>query len=62
MKRFVAVFVCAVFAVGVLAIPSVAGAATTIKFGHIAPPFHGQSKGIDAFAEYVKEKTKCSVA
>lgn len=29
----------------------------SVKFGHVAPPFHGQSKGIDAFAAYVKEKT-----
>jgi len=29
-----------------------------IKFGHVAPPFLGQSKGVDAFAAYVKEKTK----
>ncbi len=28
-----------------------------VKFGHVAPPFHGQAKGIDAFAAYVKEKT-----
>lgn len=28
-----------------------------VKFGHVAPPFHGQSKGVDAFAGYVKEKT-----
>ncbi len=28
-----------------------------LKFGHVAPPFHGQSKGADAFADYVKEKT-----
>ncbi len=28
-----------------------------IKFGHVAPPFHGQSQGVDAFAAYVKEKT-----
>jgi tripartite ATP-independent transporter DctP family solute receptor len=58
MKKLVVVLLCAVFAVGTLAIPSVGGAAMTIKFGHIAPPFHGQSKGIDKFAEYVKEKTK----
>ena len=32
--------------------------ADTIKFGHVAPPFHGQAKGVDAFAAYVKEKTK----
>jgi tripartite ATP-independent transporter DctP family solute receptor len=29
----------------------------TIKFGHVAPPFHGQAQGVDAFAAYVKEKT-----
>ncbi len=29
----------------------------TVKFGHVAPPFHGQAKGVDAFAAYVKEKT-----
>jgi tripartite ATP-independent transporter DctP family solute receptor len=29
----------------------------TIKFGHVAPPFHGQSIGVDAFAKYVAEKT-----
>jgi len=32
-------------------------AADNIKFGHVAPPFHGQSKGADAFAAYVKDKT-----
>ncbi len=32
-------------------------AADNIKFGHVAPPFHGQSKGVEAFAAYVKEKT-----
>ncbi|MFO7984367.1 MAG: TRAP transporter substrate-binding protein DctP [Desulfatiglandaceae bacterium] len=35
----------------------IAGAEMTIKYGHVAPPFHGQSKGADAFAQYVKEKT-----
>ncbi len=33
------------------------GFADNIKFGHVAPPFHGQAKGIDAFAAYVKDKT-----
>lgn len=28
-----------------------------VKFGHVGPIFHGQTKGIDAFAAYVKEKT-----
>ncbi len=32
--------------------------ADKVKFGHVAPPFHGQAKGVDAFAAYVKEKTK----
>ena len=32
-------------------------AEAAVKFGHVAPPFHGQSKGADAFAAYVKEKT-----
>ncbi len=32
------------------------GFADTVKFGHVAPPFHGQAKGVDAFAGYVKEK------
>ena len=30
----------------------------TIKYGHVAPPFHGQCKGVDAFAAYVLDKTK----
>jgi len=28
-----------------------------IKFGHVAPPFHGQHQGTLAFAKYVAEKT-----
>ncbi len=35
----------------------IAGPAAKVKLGHVAPPFHGQSKGVDAFAAYVKEKT-----
>ncbi|MEJ2662363.1 MAG: DctP family TRAP transporter solute-binding subunit [Desulfobacteraceae bacterium] len=38
-------------------LPVSALAGGKIKFGHVAPPFHGQSKGVDAFAKYVKEKT-----
>ena len=29
-----------------------------IKFAHVAPPFHGQAKGVDAFAAYVQKATK----
>ena len=32
--------------------------ADNIKFGHMAPPFHGQAKAADAFAAHVKEKTQ----
>lgn len=35
--------------------------ADTVKFGHVAPPFHGQAKGVDAFADYVKEKTNGAI-
>ena len=31
--------------------------AATVKFGHVGPLFHGQTKGVEAFAAYVKEKT-----
>ncbi|MCP4578513.1 MAG: DctP family TRAP transporter solute-binding subunit [Deltaproteobacteria bacterium] len=40
-----------------LPIAAVAESSANIKLGHVAPPFHGQSKGVDAFAAYVKEKT-----
>lgn len=48
-------------ACGLAALAMISGLAATaqasVKFGHVAPPFHGQSKGVDAFAAYVKEKT-----
>lgn len=48
-------------ACGLAALAMIAGgtavSAAEVKFGHVAPPFHGQSKGVDAFAAYVKEKT-----
>ena len=28
-------------------VPAVAGPPDKIQFGHVAPPFHGQSKGVD---------------
>lgn len=43
-----------IFAVSGVFMPAFAG---KVKFGHVAPPFHGQAKGVDAFAAYVKEKT-----
>lgn len=48
-------------ACGLMTLALVSGLAAvsqaSVKFGHVAPPFHGQSKGVDAFAAYVKEKT-----
>jgi tripartite ATP-independent transporter DctP family solute receptor len=35
----------------------VAAKAEKVNLGHIAPPFAGQSKGLEAFADYVREKT-----
>jgi len=57
MKRFSVMIMALVFASCLLFSPLFASAAEKIKFGHVAPPFHGQSKGADAFAAYVKEKT-----
>ncbi len=31
--------------------------AEKINLGHIAPPFHGQSKGLNAFADHIRQKT-----
>ncbi|MFH1156714.1 MAG: DctP family TRAP transporter solute-binding subunit [Pseudomonadota bacterium] len=53
--RMVMVFALSVFLSGLWGTSY--AATSTIKFGHVAPPFHGQAKGIDAFAAYVKEKT-----
>jgi len=53
-----------IFTVGLLLILGAAShavAAMNLKFGHVAPPFHGQSKGCDAFADYVKTKTNGAV-
>lgn len=44
-------------AVALLGATSPAMAKMSIKYGHVAPTFHGQSKGIDAFAKYVFDKT-----
>ncbi len=60
MKRFLVLFVGTIFLLGLWALPA-AAQTMTIKYGHIAPPFHGQSKGADALAEYVKEKTKGAI-
>jgi len=61
MKRCIALFSCASLILLALAVSSIAGESMKLKFGHVAPPFHGQSKGCDAFADYVKEKTNGSI-
>ena len=62
MRKFLVALLCLGFVVVATLFPSGEGqAATTIKFGHVAPPFHGQSKGVDAFAAYVKDKTKGAI-
>lgn len=61
MKRFCAVVMCLVLAIGMCSVAAGADKVLDLKFGHIAPPFHGQSKGVDAFAAYVKEKTKGAI-
>jgi TRAP-type transport system periplasmic protein len=62
MRKTLAVIV-SIMLVGALGTMSaMAGAAMEAKFGHIAPPFHGQSKGCDAFADYVKQKTNGAVS
>lgn len=38
--------------------PASAAEPAKVKFGHVAPPFHGLQKGAEAFSAYVKEKTQ----
>ena len=40
-----------------LPVGAVAEPPAKIKFGHVTPPFLGQSKGVEAFTAYVKDKT-----
>ena len=55
MKRICfASFVLVAF---ILASYSFSEAKTTVKYGHVGPPIHGQHKGALAFAKYVAEKT-----
>lgn len=58
MKRVFIGFIGVFTLVCLTVIPDFAAAqAPKVKFGHVAPPFHGLSKGADAFADYVREKT-----
>ena len=42
--------------VALAALPMMAEAAK-VKYGHVAPTFHGQSRAAEAFADHVREKT-----
>lgn len=55
MKRLSLIVMIALLTVTVA--PGISQAKMTLKYGHVAPPFHGQSIGADAFAKYVNEKT-----
>lgn len=55
MRKTLVVMVALCLALAGMA--GVASAKMSIKFGHVAPPFHGQARGVDAFAAYVKKKT-----
>lgn len=56
MKRQIqSMLIAAVIAV--LAFLPCSAQAEKINLGHIAPPFHGQSKGLNAFADHIRQKT-----
>ena len=62
MKRCLVTLMLVVFALSLGSLPvNAADKPMVLKFGHVAPPFHGQSKGADAFAAYVKDKTKGAI-
>lgn len=49
--------ICVLIMLAVLALTAGPVLAKDIRFGHVAPPFHGQNQGALAFAKYVEEKT-----
>ena len=61
MKKCVVLLFAVLVGLSFSMLPVVGAATLTAKFGHVAPPFHGQTKGVDAFAAYVKEKTKGAI-
>lgn len=54
MSKMLRALILSAVIVGLIAAPAMAG---KVKFGHVAPPFHGQHRGILAFAEHVKAGT-----
>lgn len=61
MKRIHIVFTCMALLLSSIHFPAMAAGPITAKFGHVAPPYHGQSKGIEAFAQQVREKTNGAI-
>lgn len=55
--KFLSIAIMVTFLFGLCFTLPAFSAESKVKFGHVAPPFHGQAKGVDAFAAYVKEKT-----
>lgn len=60
MKRaaiFLFLFIFIIFGVTAMS-PTAHAKRFVVKFGHVAPPFHGQHQGTLAFAKYVEKETK----
>jgi len=57
MKRFLVGLICSSFVFLAFNFTAMAKGPMKVKFGHVAPPYHGMSKGVEAFAAYVQEKT-----
>jgi tripartite ATP-independent transporter DctP family solute receptor len=56
MKPF-AFLILSVALILLSAAPTAAAPKLVIKYGHVAPPFHGQTVGVEHFKRYVEEKT-----
>ncbi len=54
MKRLLVILIACVF---IFSLAGAASAKMVLKYGHVAPPTHGQHAGCLAFADYVKQKT-----
>ncbi len=61
MKKSIVLLLSLILGLSLALLPAALAQTMTAKFGHVAPPFHGQTKGADAFAAYVKEKTNGAI-
>lgn len=61
MRKCVVFFLSVVLGLSLAFVPAAVAQTLVAKFGHVAPPFHGQTKGADAFAAYIKEKTNGAI-